>query len=77
MLSIFIGGLCSSIPKKKISDNERLFRNKCGSCHSLPDPGKRIKAEWERIIENHTDRIHLSEKEKLLIINYVFKYKIE
>lgn len=73
LLVLFIYCDCASSTKKEMTENEHLFRAKCASCHSLPNPKKYQYEEWMKIIESHKDRISLSEKEKSLIVNYIFK----
>ena len=57
--------------KKKWSPEERLTRKKCTSCHVLPKQGKHTEAQLTPILQNHKNRIQLTEEERLKIIKFL------
>jgi hypothetical protein len=64
---------CSASTKlnPEISDNERMFRSKCISCHSLPDVKSRTDEQWIKLIEEHKSRVKISQNTISLILNFL------
>ena len=40
---------CSSAPSRPLSPEERVYRNKCTSCHRAYEPGER--KDWPQVID--------------------------
>lgn len=63
---------CFNIGKteQSLSDNERLYRAKCSSCHRLPDSKKHKADIWKNILVAHNQRLNLNDQQ----INAIFDF---
>ena len=52
-----------------------IHRAKCGQCHTRVDPGQRTRAELDVALARHRDRVHLSEDDWNLMVDYLAQDK--
>ena len=68
-LLLALAAACSSAPSRPLSPEERVYRNKCTSCHRAYEPGERN--DWPDILDrmNAEKKTHLSaeEREQILV----------
>jgi len=50
-----------------------LYKRKCISCHNLVDPTEHQDEEGIQIIDAHTKRINLDEKDKIRLVDYLIE----
>ena len=50
---------------------ERLYRQNCLSCHSLPDPASLTDQGWEDLMQQHDKRMKLDTTNYRIILNYL------
>lgn len=55
----------------QMSPSEKLFNNKCRSCHALPKPGSRSADEWNQVMAKHSGRVTLTTEQIELILGHV------
>jgi cytochrome c553 len=48
-LLLLLAAACSSAPSHPLSQEERLYRSKCTSCHRAYEPGER--KDWPKVID--------------------------
>jgi hypothetical protein len=62
---------CSSTPSRPLSEEERLYRAKCTSCHRAFDPGQR--KDWPAVLDKMQaeKKTHLSPEERAQILQYL------
>jgi len=62
---------CSSAPSRPLSEEERLYRAKCTSCHRAFDPGQR--KDWPAIVDKMQaeKKTHLTPEERAQILQYL------
>jgi mannose-6-phosphate isomerase-like protein (cupin superfamily) len=48
-LLLLLAAACSSAPSHPLSEEERLYRSKCTSCHRAYEPGER--KDWPQVID--------------------------
>jgi hypothetical protein len=48
-----------------------VHRAQCGNCHTRVEPGKRTSHELESAFRRHRTRVHMSEDEWTLMIQYL------
>ncbi len=48
-LLLLLAAACSSAPSHPLSQEERLYRSKCTSCHRAYEPGER--KDWPQVID--------------------------
>ena len=53
------------------SASERLYRSRCSSCHSLPDPLGHSRADWQAVLPRMADRAHLEPEEREAIYDFL------
>ncbi|APF18026.1 hypothetical protein [Caldithrix abyssi] len=61
-------GCTPKTPSRPISEEERLFRSKCVSCHSLPDVQQ--KRDWEALLQNHEKKLKLNQQQREMLLRY-------
>jgi len=49
LLLLLLAAACSSAPSHPLSQEERLYRSKCTSCHRAFEPGER--KDWPQVID--------------------------
>ncbi len=49
----------------------RVHRARCGSCHVRVEPGERTRAQLEAALAGHRKRVHLSEADWALMVDYL------
>ncbi len=52
-----------------------FHRSHCGQCHVRVEPGQRTRAELEVALARHRDRVHLSEDDWNLMVDYLAQDK--
>jgi hypothetical protein len=62
---------CTSAPSRPLSEEERLYRAKCTSCHRAFDPGQR--KDWPAVLDKMQaeKKTHLSPEERAQILQYL------
>jgi hypothetical protein len=62
---------CSSAPSRPLSPEERVYRNKCTSCHRAYEPGERN--DWPDILDrmNAEKKTHLNADERAQILTFL------
>ncbi len=66
---VFIG--CHAKSWQPLNPDEKLFRSKCSSCHSLPNTTEHTDQQWELIVRKHIERSKLDKKQTTQIIEYL------
>jgi hypothetical protein len=68
---LVLAAACSSAPSHPLSQEERLYRAKCTSCHRMYEPGER--KDWPAVIDRMQAerKTHLSEEERAQILLYL------
>jgi mono/diheme cytochrome c family protein len=68
---LLLAAACSSAPSRPLSEEERLYRAKCTSCHRAYDPGAR--KDWPRVLDKMQaeKKTHLSPEERAQILQYL------
>ena len=49
----------------------KVHRARCGTCHTRVDPGQRTRADLEPALARHRSRVHLSEDDWNLMVDYL------
>lgn len=79
MAIIFIAGCVSGptpVPDAQ-SAEARLYTQKCGTCHSVPHPGRNTAAEWQHLFALMEQRMAernmppFTDEEKTILQNYL------
>ncbi len=52
-----------------------VHRSRCGQCHKRVDPGQRTRAELDVALARHRDRVHLSEDDWNVMVDYLAQDK--
>jgi hypothetical protein len=62
---------CSSAPSHPLSQEERLYRAKCTSCHRMYEPGER--KDWPAVVDRMQAerKTHLTEEERAQILQFL------
>ena len=62
---------CTSAPSRPLSPEERLYRNKCTSCHRAYDPGER--KDWPAVLDKMQaeKKTHLTPEERAEILLFL------
>ena len=62
---------CSSAPSRPLSEEERLYRAKCTSCHRAFDPAQR--KDWPAVLDKMQaeKKTHLTAEERAQILQYL------
>ena len=70
-LLLLLAAACSSAPSHPLSQEERLYRSKCTSCHRAYDPGER--KDWPRVIDKMQAerKTRLTEEERAQILVFL------
>jgi mono/diheme cytochrome c family protein len=50
---------------------EKLYREHCGSCHRLRNPGDHTRERWAWAVNRFSGRAHLSPDEAKLVLDYL------
>lgn len=71
LLLLLLAASCSSAPSRPLSEEERLYRAKCTSCHRAFDPGQR--KDWPAVLDKMQaeKKTHLSAEERAQILQYL------
>jgi len=51
-----------------------IFSAKCGRCHKLPKPEKRVPAEWTMVLEKMAPKAKLTPEQKAFVFKYLSNY---
>jgi len=70
-LLLALAAACSSSPSRPLSEEERLYRAKCTSCHRAYAPGER--RDWPAVIDRMQAerKTHLSVEERAQILQFL------
>ena len=72
-LALFAAALaaCTSAPSRPMTAEERLYRNKCTSCHRAYEPADR--KDWPRVVDKMQaeKKTRLTEEERAQILQYL------
>ena len=73
LLFVFLFLSCSSksINYSEMSEEERLYKSNCISCHSLPDSKSKSDEQWITILDDHNNRTKISQQKINIILNYL------
>jgi hypothetical protein len=50
---------------------QRVFTNKCGKCHDLPDPARYTAERWDGILRSMIPRAGISREQEVHLTAYV------
>ena len=50
---------------------QRVFTNKCGKCHDLPDPAKYTAERWDGILRTMIPRAGISREQEVHVTAYI------
>ena len=70
-LLLAVAAACSSAPSRPLSPEERVYRNKCTSCHRAYEPGERN--DWPAVLDrmNAEKKTHLDPDERAQILTFL------
>jgi len=69
---VYTGSSCSSKAIRKDSrGNHGLVSTYCMSCHRRPDPAAQTDNSWAAIMEEHRDRLKLTEEKYSKILEHL------
>jgi hypothetical protein len=70
-LLLLLTAACSSAPSRPLSEEERLYRAKCTSCHRAYEPGER--RDWPAVIDRMQAerKTHLSVEERAQVLQFL------
>ncbi len=68
---LLLAAACSSAPSHPLSEEERLYRAKCASCHRMYEPGER--KDWPAVVDRMQAerKTHLTEEERAEILQFL------
>ena len=68
---LLLAASCSSAPSHPLSQEERLYRAKCVSCHRMYEPGER--KDWPAVVDRMQAerKTHLTEEERAQILQFL------
>jgi hypothetical protein len=68
---LLLAAACSSSPSRPLSEEERLYRAKCTSCHRAYAPGER--KDWPAVLDKMQaeKKTHLTEEERAQILTFL------
>lgn len=68
---LLVAAACSSAPSHPLSQEERLYRAKCTSCHRMYEPGER--KDWPVVLDRMQaeKKTHLSPEERAQILAFL------
>ncbi len=52
-------------------EGKKIFTNRCGRCHGLPDPVQFTASRWENILASMLPRIRVSQEQAVHVRAYV------
>ncbi len=61
----------SGVSDEQLSAGEKIFRQNCQSCHTLPKPTDRTDSEWPKIVSKYGNKIKLNQKQIELIKGFL------
>lgn len=71
-LSTVLFYACSaSSSSTDMAKDERMFKSRCISCHTKPDPKKFSDEKWIKVIDKHKTRIKWDDNTWQLITQYI------
>ena len=70
-LLLLLAAACSSAPSHPLSQEERLYRAKCTSCHRMYEPAER--KDWPAVIDKMQAerKTRLTEEERAQILQFL------
>ena len=68
---LVVSAACTSAPSRPLSEEERLYRAKCTSCHRAYEPGER--KDWPQVLDRMQaeKKTHLNEEERAQILVFL------
>ena len=68
---LLVSAACTSAPSRPLSEEERLYRAKCTSCHRAYEPGER--KDWPQVLDRMQaeKKTHLNEEERAQILVFL------
>ncbi len=68
---LLLAAACTSAPSRPVTEEERLYRAKCTSCHRAFEPGER--KDWARVLDKMQAerKTRLSEEERAQILSFL------
>jgi hypothetical protein len=68
---LLMAAACTSAPSHPLSEEERLYRAKCTSCHRAYEPGER--KDWPQVLDRMQaeKKTHLNEEERAQILVFL------
>ena len=67
IVSLIGFGCAPKGPSEPVSEGERLFRNRCSSCHRLPELKQK---DWPAILNKHMKRAKLNEAQQKMLLDF-------
>lgn len=59
---------------EELTQGHKLFGDKCGRCHKLPNPPKYNSDQWTKILEKMGPKAKLDKSQVDLVYKYVVNY---
>jgi len=59
-----------------LAEGRRLYAQRCGSCHRLPDPGAHALEEWPSLVEWMRIRSHLDTAEGRQVTDWILSRRL-
>lgn len=75
--ALLVLGLCAvfwSLPVLAVQDGQKIYEDRCGMCHDLPDPDKpppEGKGHWKERLDLMAPNAGLSNKEKAAVLEFL------
>ena len=68
---LLMAAACTSAPSRPLSEEERLYRAKCTSCHRAYEPGER--KDWPQVLDRMQaeKKTHLNAEERSQILVFL------
>ena len=70
---LLLTGCAGSSTRPPLSDGERVYRTKCGSCHRLHDRSEYPTEKWSKLVAEmeRKKKVRLSADQRALILGYL------
>ena len=70
---LVLAGCAGSSTRAPVSEGERTYRTKCGSCHRLHQPAEFSRERWPAVVAEmeRKKKIRLSPEQRALILGYL------
>lgn len=75
IIFLFLTGCAGLQLKEPMVEGEKLYRQKCASCHRLLPKEEYSKEKWRESVEKYGNNINLTPEEKNKILKYLTEDK--